>query len=342
LKTPVLLFLNNLLVRHRGVPPFSAPARDPSNGGAFPVSVNSIWFMGLLLAVAVLFLGGCGSSSAVQKGPAGDRDLEHYNRAAEQAFELGKLEQAAIYYRKAMARAYVGDDSEAVIDAQYNLAVCLMKLQSYDDALGLVQQAKLETVRAGQTGSADYLLLEATILQLTEDWEQAWNISDRILASTPPASAIIQSKTHFLRGLIANRQGDTDILRAEIVSLGEPKEFQLRADRWELLGYLAMAEHNWSEAVAGFDEAAKLRRETLDYRPMVRALALAGEASERAGRAKAAAVRYLRAGRSAALQGDDDHARSWLIRAERLANQAGDDPIAQESRAFLKQIPDTH
>jgi tetratricopeptide (TPR) repeat protein len=283
-----------------------------------------IGFFGLLLAVAVLILGSCGSSPVVQKGPVADQDLERFNRAAQQAFDIGKLQQAAAFYRKALERAYIGDDSGAIIDAQYNLAVCLMKLQSYQEALEVVRQAKAKMARAGQSNSADFLLLEATILQHTGNSEQAWNITDQILATTPPASSIIQSRTHFLRGLIANQRGDMVKLREAIVSLAKPKEFQLRADRWELLGYLAMAENNWAEAVEAFDEAAKLRQEVLDYRSMVRVLALAGEASERAGHAKAAAVRYLRAGRSAALQGDDvDH-------------------IAQESRAYLKQIQDTH
>lgn len=301
-----------------------------------------IGFFGLLLAVAVLILDGCGSSAVVQKGPVADQDLERFNRAAQQAFDRGKLQQAVTFYRKALERAYIGDDSGAIIDAQYNLAVCLMKLQSYQEALGVVRQAKAKMAQAGQSNSADFLLLEATILQRTGNSEQAWNITDQILATTPPASSIIQSRAHFLRGLIANQRGDMVKLRETIVSLAKPKEFQLRADRWELLGYLAMAEHNWAEAVEAFDEAAKLRQEVLDYRSMVRVLALAGEASERAGRTKAAAARYLRAGRSAALQGDDDHAQSWLIKAERLANQAGDDPIAQESRAYLKQIQDMH
>jgi tetratricopeptide (TPR) repeat protein len=301
-----------------------------------------IGFFGLLLAVAVLILGSCGSSPVVQKGPVADQDLERFNRAAQQAFDIGKLQQAAAFYRKALERAYIGDDSGAIIDAQYNLAVCLMKLQSYQEALEVVRQAKAKMARAGQSNSADFLLLEATILQRTGNSEQGWNITNQILATTPPASSIIQSRTHFLRGLIANQRGDMVKLREAIVSLAKPKEFQLRADRWELLGYLAMAENNWAEAVEAFDEAAKLRQEVLDYRSMVRVLALAGEASERAGHAKAAAVRYLRAGRSAALQGDDVHAQSWLIKAERLANQAGDDHIAQESRAYLKQIQDTH
>ena len=48
------------------------------------------WRIGLLLAIAVLVFGGCGSSAPVQKSPAIDEDLERFNRAAQQAFGNGR------------------------------------------------------------------------------------------------------------------------------------------------------------------------------------------------------------------------------------------------------------
>jgi uncharacterized protein HemY len=146
------------------------------------------------------------------------------------------------------------------------------------------------------------------------------------------------SRTHFLRGLMASEQGDLDRLRAEIIALGQPKELQLRADRQELLGRIAMPEQNWDAAIDAFSLTAKLRREALDYRGMVRALVWGGEANEKAGRIKAAATHYLRAGRSAFLQKQFDDAQNWLNRAAQLANTAGEDLIIQEARSFLRQI----
>jgi tetratricopeptide (TPR) repeat protein len=99
-----------------------------------------------------------------------------------------------------------------------------------------------------------------------------------------------------------------------------------------------MAEHNWDAAIEAFDVATKLRREALDYRGMVKVLALAGKASEKAGRAKQASIRYLRAGRSALLQGRFANARKWLNRAEQIANTAGEAQIVQEARVYLRQL----
>jgi tetratricopeptide (TPR) repeat protein len=295
-------------------------------------------FMGLLLAAAILTMTGCGSTPPKQKGPAIDEDLERFNRAGRLAFDKGRLQQAASFYRKALDRAYVRDDTAAILDAQYNLAICLMNLQAYAEALVVVQHTTTEMALAGHGHSSDFLLLEATILHSSGDSDEAWKITDQILSPSTQASSVIKSKTHFLRGLIASKQGDLDQLRAAIAALGQPEHPQLRADRQQLVGHLAMAEKNWDAAVEAFDAATKLRREVLDYRGMVKVLALAGNACEKAGRAKEASIRYLRAGRSAALQGLLDDARRWLNRAEQIANTASEAQIAQEARTYLRQL----
>jgi uncharacterized protein HemY len=116
---------------------------------------------------------------------------------------------------------------------------------------------------------------------------------------------------------------------------------QLRADRYELLGHLAMAEKHWDESIAAFEEATELRREVRDYRAMVKTLALAGKASEKAGYANEASVRYLRAGRSAVLQGQFDYALNWLSRAEQIAESAGEEQIVQEARTYLQELQES-
>jgi tetratricopeptide (TPR) repeat protein len=295
-------------------------------------------FIGLLMAAAVLTLSGCGSSAPRQKGPPIDEDLERFNRAGRLAFDKGRLQQAASFYRKALDRAYVRDDTAAILDAQYNLAICLMNLQAYAEALVVVQHATTEMALAGHGPSVDFLFLEATLLHSSGDSGKAWKITDQILSPATQASTLIKRKTHFLRGLIASKQGDLDQLRAAIAALGQPQQIQLRADRQELVGHLAMTEKNWDAAVEAFDATTKLRREALDYRGMVKVLALAGNAGEKAGRAKEASIRYLRAGRSAGLQGLFDDALKWLTRAEQIANTANEAQIALEARIYLRQL----
>ena len=297
-----------------------------------------VGLIGLILAAVILTVSGCGSSPPKQKGPATDADLERFNRAGRLAFDKGRLQQAASFYRKALDRAYVRDDTAAILDAQYNLAICLMNLQAYAEALVVVEHATTEMALAGHGHPADFLLLEATILHSSGDSNEAWKMTDQILSLPTQASSVIKRKTHFLRGLIASKQGDMDQLRAAIAALGQPEHPQLRADRQELVGRLAMAEQNWDDAVEAFDAATKLRREALDYRGMVKVLALAGNAGEQAGRAKEASIRYLRAGRSAVLQGLFDDASKWLSRAEQIADSTGESQVAREARTYLRQL----
>ena len=292
----------------------------------------------LILAVLLITAGGCGSSRVVHKGPGVDENLARLNRSARIAFDNGQLEQAANLYRQALNRAYLRDDRKAVVDAQYNLAVCMLGLRSYDKALERVHQAQNELVRNEESVTADILLLEAAILFRTGKLDKAWQITDQILLASERPPGTVESKTHFLRGLIADQRGDTDQLGREIDALAKSADHGRRADREELTGRLAMAEGNWEAAIEAFDHTARLRSEGFDYRELAQALALAADACDRAGKPSGAATRYFRAGRSAALQGINQDAIQWLERAEQLAGQAGDEPLKQKVRSYLKSM----
>ena len=143
------------------------------------------------------------------------------------------------------------------------------------------------------------------------------------------------AKAQFLRGLMAAERGDEGRLRESIAAIEKANDPALRVDHAELRGYLAMAERHGEAAVHAFDATAELRQESLDYISMTRALARAGEASERRGRQRAAAVYYLRAGRSAAQLGRQLEAVDWLMRAQLLARQARDTRTFNAPLAFL-------
>jgi len=287
-----------------------------------------------------LLVGGVGCSSAPteQSRSEVDEEFERTNRAARMAYDNGRLQQAVSLYNQALERAYVLDDLNAIVDSQYNLAVCLAGLNSYVEALERVNQSKAELARTNQNIPADILLLEATIVFRMGKLDDAWQLTDKILLYPSRLSEAVQSKTHFLRGLIAGERYDINQLRQEIASLGEPSTVGLRADREELVGRLAMAESNWNEAIEAFDRTAELRQDDFDYSEMANALALAAWACEQAGKLSEASKRYLRAGRSAARQEENRDALNWLNRAEQLAGEAGDEPTAKQARAYRKWL----
>jgi len=293
------------------------------------------------LCVVIFLIGGVGcSSTPIEQSRAEvDEEFERMNRAARTAFDYGRFRQAADLYNQALERAYVLDEVNAIVDTQYNLAVCLVGLNSYVEALQWVNKSRAELTRAGRSIPADILLLQAIIVYRMGKLDDAWQLTDKILLDSGRLSEAIRSKIHFLRGLIAGELDDINQLRQEIVSLGTPSAAGLQADREELVGRLAMAQNNWNEAIEAFDKTAELRRDDFDYSEMVNALALAARACEQAGKLSEASKRFLRAGRSAAArQGQSREALNWLGRAEKLAGEAGDEATVKEARSYRKWI----
>lgn len=300
---------------------------------------QAVWCVVWLFSAMLVFgCFGCSSSPPEQSLPGVDEAFERTSQAARRAYDNGKLRQALDLYNQALERAYVLDDLNAIVDSQYNLAVCLTGLHSYEPALERVKQAKAELARANQGTPADILLLEAIIIYRMGQLDDAWQLTEEILLDSSRLSLAIQSKTHFLRGLIASARKEITQLRIEIAALGKPSTAGLQADREELTGRLAAAEGNWDEAIAAFDSTAEFRREDFDYSEMASALAMAARVCEQAGRLSDASKRYLRAGRSASLQGQNRDAMKWLDLAEKLAGQAGDEITASEARSYRKSI----
>ena len=295
-------------------------------------------FVVLLLTLIFLIAGGCSSSRVVPKSSGVDEKSTRLNRSARIAYDNGQLEQAANLYRQALNRAYLRDDRKAVVDAQYNLAFCMLGLRSYDKALVWVHRAQKELEHSRQSVTADILLLEAVILFRTGKLDKAWQITDQILSVSERSPVAVESKIHFLRGLIADQHGDTDQLGREIDALAKSTGAGGRADHKELTGRLAMAAGNWEAAIEAFDDTVRLRREERDYGEMAQALALAAGACQRAGQPSRAATRYFRAGRSAVQQGNSQDAIKWLNSAVQLAGQAGDESLKQEAGLYLKSL----
>ena len=306
-------------------------AETPAAGRRLPA-----WAMLLLLGIG---LAGCAPGQPVEELPqSGDR-LERTNRVALVAFQHGRYAQAAALYRQVVDLAYERDDVSAAVDAQYNVAVCLVRLDQIDEADRLLQRTKAELVRADQAEPVELRLLGATILYRQQRYQEAWALSEEIISMHPGSQAA--HRAQFLRGLIAADQSDAARLQAAIAELGTSSDERLEADRLELAGHLALLEERYDASIADFSEAARLRSAASDYRGTVRALAKAGDASEAAGLLSQASVHYLRAGRSALHQGARERARQLLTRARTLADQAGDAETVREAQLYLTLLEES-
>ena len=95
----------------------------------------------MAVAIAASAFSGCASSTKVGR-PVQDELFERYNRSALQAFERADSSKPPGFTEKQLDRAYIRDDSEAIVDALYNLAICLINLQSYDKALAVIKRGQ--------------------------------------------------------------------------------------------------------------------------------------------------------------------------------------------------------
>jgi len=300
---------------------------------AFGAQVARLCSLTLLAGLVVC---ACAPSEPRETAIGADQSLARINRAARSAFELGRYEEAASLYRRALEIAYQRADGEAVVDAQYNVAVALLRLERIDEAMRRIEQAKAELERTGAEAPDELRLLEATVLFRSGRHREAETLVRDIVSRSPGTDAARRAR--FLGGLIAAEQGDALALGRAIEALGGASDPRLAADRAELNGLLALHEHRHEAALLAFAEAARLRRETRDYGGTARALAMAGEVHERAGDAAQAASHYLRAGRSLSHQGAVERARELLVRASELAARAGDGDTVRDARAQLKRL----
>jgi len=281
----------------------------------------------------------CAPNKPAEEIPAADDRMERTNRVAQIAFQSGRYAQAASLYRKVAELAYERDDISGAVDAQYNAAVCLVRLERVDEADALLQRTKAELDRADRAEPAELRLLEATVLYRQRRYQEAWALTGEIIANLPESQAA--HRAQFLRGLIAADQDDQARLRMVMADIGASDDDRLKADQLELAGHLAFLEERYDASVADFAESARLRSAVSDYRGTVRALAKAGEAAEAAGRPSQASVHYLRAGRSALHQGARERAYDLLTRARTLADQAGDAETAREAQIYLSLLEES-
>jgi len=263
-----------------------------------------------------LLLADCGGSAPDAGAPPIDEMLQRQTRAGQLAFELERNEEAAEQYRTALNRAQARDDPDAIGDTGYDLAVAELRANAPEKAMADARATRIELERRGAKPFPALLLAEATALYRTGATAEADREAQRIQQSED-ADAV--ARATFLRGLIADDRGDEAGLATTADALTTAKTPPFEADSAELSARLALRRGDPARARERAAHAAGLRQATLDYRGLARALAIEGVAVERAGDKIAAADLFLRAGRSAAAQGDKTSARDWLRRAMSLA-----------------------
>jgi hypothetical protein len=285
---------------------------------------------GPLMALAALALAACGGGGApVDAGPPPDLKLDQANKAGTQALSMDMPALAVRQYKVALTRAYERDDAGAIADVAYNLALAQMRAGDPKAALATAREARTELDRRRAAVPAELTLVQAAAAYRSGDLGGAAAAAQEVLdrgAKDPDAIA----RAWFIRGLVAADRADAATLAQSIAALAPSKQADLEADRQELQGRAAMLDNRTAEALSLFEQSAANRQTALDYRGMARALSQSGDAALKSGRTADAADLFLRAGRSALLQGDTALALPLLKRAEELGRQTGQSSIVDE------------
>jgi tetratricopeptide (TPR) repeat protein len=272
--------------------------------------------LGLLLVLV-----GCSGGKPADEGPPTDQRLEQANRAGTRALAMNQTKEAIKQYRAALVLAYERDDAAAIGDVGYNLAVAQLSAGATTDAARTVREVRAELERRKQAPPPELILVQAATAYRQGAGDEAMALSQEVLtrAPLPPETA---TRAWYIRGAVSADRGDAQGLAQALAAIPPSTRPDQEADRHELAGRAALLSGDSGRAAAEFEQAADQRRLALDYRGMARALSFAGDAVLRQGRTEEAAVLFLRAGRSALLQGDAATGRTLLDRADSLAKQS--------------------
>jgi hypothetical protein len=276
----------------------------------------------VLLLPAFSLLAACSShqSPATPDDTAMRRDA----RAADLAFSLDRPLEAIRKYQAALIKAHARDDTEAIGDYGYNLTVAQLAAHQTGQALATARETRTELARRGRASFAALDLAEAIACYRIGEKQQSDLIATHVEGDIDPIAA---ARASFLRGLIADEANDEPGLDQAIGRLADGQSAAQRADAAELGARRDMRRSALAAATTEAELAVELRRSILDYRGMARALSVAADAELRAGRSEAAAVLFLRAGESAAAQGDAEAARPPLRRALDVSH----DPVLRQA-----------
>lgn len=283
-----------------------------------------------LTLLSMLVLAACGGGTPVDPGPPPDIKLDQANKAGTQALSMDLPSVAVRQYKVALSRAYERDDAGAIGDVAYNLALAQMKAGDAKAAVATAREARAELTRRRAAVPPELILVQSAAAYRSGDLGAAGNAAQEVLDSGAKDPDVVR-RAWFIRGLVAADRSDTAGLAQAITPLAPPtKQADLEGDRQELQGRAALLAGDSAGALTLFEQSAANRQQALDYRGMARVLSLAGDAALRSGRAADAADFFLRAGRSALLQGDTAMATPQLKRAEDLGKQTGQTGIVDE------------
>ena len=184
-----------------------------------------------LPVVAALALAACGGGTPADTGPPRDIKLDQASTAGTQAMSMELPDVAVRQYKVALARAYERDDSRAIADVAFNLALAQTKAGDAKGAVATAQAAEAELDRRRTPVPAELSLVKAAASYRSGDSSGAMAAARQALdrqASDPD----VVPRAWFIVGLVAADQDDAPRSRRRSPPFDRPDRPTLKRIAW--------------------------------------------------------------------------------------------------------------
>lgn len=279
------------------------------------------------MAAAMLAAAGCSSPKIAR--PLMDSELAAASQRGRKAFQAGRYEAAAGFYRDALSRARMLNDSVGVGDSAYNLAASLVALGRFAPARAALAEARAECA-AGSVEAAEALLLEAQMDQREGKNESVLKLTDEVLvmklsgadaARVIPEVRLRRASAYCESGNAAKARLERSLAFSAEREEDLPKLLRARAALVDA-GILCI-EQKPLESARQLDLAAAMFEQAGRPEDVASTLSSAARRYEAAGKSLEAAERDYRAAKSYYAQGDYGTALRLIEHALPEARKAG-------------------
>jgi tetratricopeptide (TPR) repeat protein len=293
-------------------------------------------------AIAMLVAAGCSSPKVAR--PLMDSELAAASQRGRKAFQAGRYEAAAGFYRDALTRARMLNDPVGVGDSAYNLAASLVALGRNEPARAALAEARAECA-AESVEAAEALLLEAQIAQREGKTDSVLKLTDQVLVMklSKTDTARILPDARLRRASAYCESGNAAKARVErgmaLLGVREKDCSPLLLARAAMIdaGILCIEQKSLDSAKK-FDLAAAMFEQAGRPEDVASALTSAARGYEAAGKSLEAAERDYRAAKSYYAQGNYGAALRLIEHALPEARKAGSTDLEGRIRSVFAEI----
>lgn len=281
-----------------------------------------------LALLAVAWAAGCAAPPAPRFT---DADWVSHVTTGRGAYERGDYRRAADAYGRAQQRARALDDADALAISAVNRATALVAAGQAADAVAGLDEA-LADARIEPARRAELLVAAARAEQARGQPGAALERVAAALRLDPPPALRAQARLAQAGAELARKEpaAATQALAGRSANEWARLPESLQAERAEMRAAIAVVEQKPADALASYDEAARLWKQAGRLPEMARALAAAGRQAQAAADLAGAAERFYRAARSLWAQGLLPEAVRVLEEGVEAAERLDDEAVAKK------------